>query len=220
MYLRELKNKRIAKGFDRLAPLYTGMSRIVFGKTLARAQQHFLTSIRAGDHILILGGGSGDFLNSVLKHQPNITIDYIDISEKMIQLARENTQHPAAVNFITGTEQHIPDRTYSVVITNFYLDLFSDNTLSHIVQKIKSHLQPQGRWLVTDFANETWWHSVMLWAMYRFFRLTTGIEAKRLPEWQRCLATAVGGNPIHKKFYNGFVMTTVFTGKKYKRSML
>lgn len=210
MYLRELKNKRIAKGFDRLAPLYSGMSRIVFGKTLAHAQQHFLTSIRAGDCILILGGGSGDFLSSVLKHQANVTIDYIDISEKMIHFAREKTQHPPAVNFIAGTEQHIPDRTYSVVITNFYLDLFSDDALPRIIQKIKTHLTPDARWLVTDFINETWWHSLMLWAMYRFFRLTTGIDAKRLPDWQRCMATAIGENTIHKKFYNGFVMTTVF----------
>lgn len=183
---------------------------MVFGKALERAQQHFLTSIRADDRILILGGGSGTFLSSLLKLQPHVRIDYIDISERMIRLAREKTRHPPGVNFITGTEQDIPDRTYSVVITNFYLDLFSDETLPGIIQKIKNHLTSDARWLVTDFVNETVWQRVMLWVMYRFFRLTTGIEAQRLPRWQHYLATAMGKNLIHKKFYGGFIMTTVF----------
>lgn len=213
MYLRELKNQRIAKGFDRLAPVYDYLSRIVFGKSLPYAQQYFLTSIRADDRILILGGGSGDFLRSVLKHQPSVVIDYIDISEKMIRLAREKTQNPSTVNFIVGTEQNIPDSRYSVVITNFYLDLFSDNTLQYVVQKIKAHLQPGGQWLVTDFVNEKWWHQMMLGVMYRFFRIITHIEATHLPQWTQCLIKNGATQIDSKRFYGGFIEAKVYTLK-------
>lgn len=213
MYLSELKNERIAKGFDRLAPVYTRLSRIVFGKPLERSQNHFLNSIKANDRILILGGGSGELLKSLLKQQPNIPIDYIDISEKMIQLAREKTQSPSNVNFIVGTEQDIPNQTHTVVITNFYLDLFSDATLKTVIEKIKITLQPDAHWLVTDFVNEKWWHQMMLGLMYLFFRITTHIEATRLPHWTQHLMNHGAKEIDSKRFYGGFIESKVYTLK-------
>jgi SAM-dependent methyltransferase len=141
---------KVATGFDRLAPVYKVLARIIFGKTLQHAQEYLLTSVKSGDHILILGGGSGEVLKSLLSQQPHVAVDYIDISAKMIQLARKQTKSASNVNFIIGTEQNIPGRTYTIVITNFYLDLFSDSTLPHVIQKIKPHLTPAlAGWLPT-----------------------------------------------------------------------
>lgn len=209
-YLRELKNERIAKGFDRLASVYSGLTQLVFGKTLQRAQRHFLYSIQPHDHILILGGGSGDLLKSLLSHKPDITVDYIDISPNMIKLSKKKTKNPSTVNFITGTEQHIPARTYSVIITNFYLDLFSDITLQQVVQKIKGYVSTDTRWLATDFVNEKGWHKVFLSCMYLFFRIITPIEASRLPDWQAGLQKAGMEEIKSKKFYRGFIKSSVY----------
>lgn len=208
LYLSELKNENIAKGFDRLAPIYNSLGGIVFGKTLKRAQEYFLSSISADDRVLILGGGSGGLLKSLLKQQPNVVIDYIDISEKMIQLARKKTKNPSNVNFIIGTEQNIPDRIYQIVITNFYLDLFSNNTLQLVVLKIKTHLQPNAQWLVTDFVGEKGWHKTMLWIMYRFFRTATGIEARSLPHWEKHIELAGLSEIDAKVFFNGFIKSS------------
>lgn len=201
----------IAAGFDRLAPFYNTVSGIVFGKTLQQSQEYFLNILKPDDRVLVLGGGSGDFLHMLLKLQPAIPVDYIDLSPKMIELARKKTFNPANVNFIVGTEQDIPNTSYSVVITNFYLDLFSDKKLKSIIEKIKGHLHPHARWLATDFVSEKWWHKIMLWVMYRFFNVTTGIEARQLPDWQQHLARTIGGNPIQRKFYQGFITTAVFS---------
>lgn len=211
MYLRELKNERIATGFDRLASAYSSLSKVVFGVAPEQAQQHFITSVNAGDCILILGGGSGDFLKSLLKHQAEITVDYIDISQKMIRLAREKTHNPSNVNFIAGTEQVIPNRKYTVIITNFYLDLFSDNTLQNIVQKIKTHLTPGARWLATDFVSKKGWHKIMLWMMYRFFRIAVGIEAKSLPRWEEQVERAGLAKGDSKVFFGGFIKSCRYT---------
>lgn len=201
----------MAAGFDRIAPVYQLLTRIIFGNVLQRAQLHFIARIRSTDTILILGGGDGTFLKALLAIHPNLHIDYIDISPRMIALAQRKTVPSANVNFIVGTEQDIPNTSYSVVITNFYLDLFSDKKLKSIIEKIKGHLHPHARWLATDFVSEKWWHKLMLWVMYRFFNVTTGIEARQLPDWQQHLARAIGGNPIQRKFYQGFITTAVFT---------
>lgn len=201
---------KIATGFNRLAPFYTLLTRLAFGKTLQRAQEHFLSSIHPGDHVLILGGGSGELLKSLLKQQPRITVDYIDISSKMIQLARKKTHNAPNVNFIIGTEQHLPDRTYSVVITNFYLDLFPDDTLDHVIKKIKTHLRPGGQWLAADFVEEKGWHKVMVSCMYLFFKTIARIEASRLPDWQSTLKKAGMQEISSKKFYRGFIKSSVY----------
>lgn len=203
-------DSKVATGFNRLAPIYTILTQIVFGKTLQQAQVHVLHSIKPGNHVLILGGGSGDLLKSLLKQQSQITVDYIDISSKMIQLARKKTESLSNVNFIVGTEQNIPNRTYAVVITNFYLDLFSDSTLPHVIQKIKRHLTPGARWLVADFVEEKSWHRIMLWCMYLFFRTIARIEASQVPDWQSTLEKA-GMHAINsKKFYCGFIKSSVY----------
>lgn len=202
--------QRIAAGFNRLAPFYTIISTLVFGKKLKQAERHFLAILKPNDRVLILGGGSGNFLQALLQRQPDVIIDYIDISSRMIALAKKKTRHPSNVNFIIGTEENIPTQKYSSVITNFYLDLFSDKTLQHIVQKIKIHVQPDAQWLATDFISQKRWHKILLWIMYRFFRVTTGIEASRLPDWQSTLQKAGMQEIRSKKFYCGFIKSSVY----------
>lgn len=201
-----------ATGFDRLAPLYSKLVRILFGDTLQQAQLHFVAHIQKTDRVLILGGGDGTFLKALLATHPNLYIDYIDISTRMIVLAKQKIPMDASVNFIVGTENDIPNTQYSVVITNFYLDLFTDKTLKTIIEKIQHHLHPNVRWLATDFVKEKWWHGFMLWVMYRFFRLSTGIEAKWLPDWQHYLSNILGGKIVSQKFYHGFIVTSVYYG--------
>jgi len=196
---------RIAKGFNLLAPFYTLLTRLIFGKSLEHSQKHFLNSIKPDDRILILGGGSGTLLKDLLELQPTVTVDYIDISIKMIELARKKNGNPLNVTFIVGTEQSIPSITYTVVITNFYLDLFSGNSLKTIIPLIKSHLADNGQWLVTDFVSKKSWHKMMLWMMYRFFRITTGIEAKTLPGWENQLRENGLKESEFKNFFGGFI---------------
>lgn len=200
--------QRIAAGFNRLAPFYNFLSKVVFSKTLQHAQEHFLTILKPNDRVLILGGGSGNFLQALLQHQPQVIIDYVDISGRMIGLAK--TKNPSTVNFIVGTEDDIPDQLYGIVITNFYLDLFPDDKLALVIQKLKAHLNPDARWLVTDFVQERNWHTYMLWMMYRFFRTVTGIEAQELPDWRPALENAGMRLTQSKRFYRGFIKSAVY----------
>lgn len=203
-------SKRISTGFNRLAPAYTLLAKIIFGNAIQQSQLHFLNYILPDDRMLILGGGSGDLLKAILKIHPAIRIDYIDISPKMLELARKKNPVPLNVNFIEGTEGNIPEVSYSVVITNFYLDLFPNETLTKVISKIKKSLRPSATWLVTDFVNEKTWHRIMLWIMYRFFRITTGIEAKRLPDWRVALLKS-GVNEVDSvNYYGGFIKSSVY----------
>lgn len=202
--------QRVSAGFDRIAPFYSVLSGIVFGRSHRQAQACFLNELKPNDRILILGGGSGELLQAVLKKQPDVLVDYIDISPGMIRLARAKTANPSALNFIVGTEYDIPDRSYEIVITNFYLDLFNRDSLLRVIHQIRTHVKPHGRWLITEFVQEKSWHTFMLWIMYRFFRIATGIEAGKLPDWRSSLKKA-GMQLMHsKEFYGGFIQSAVY----------
>ena len=49
---------RIARGFDRLAPIYDGLTAFVFGGAIRRSQTCFLGSLAESAEILVVGGGS------------------------------------------------------------------------------------------------------------------------------------------------------------------
>ncbi|MEQ1586808.1 MAG: class I SAM-dependent methyltransferase [Cyclobacteriaceae bacterium] len=198
----------MAAGFDRLAPVYDALARIVIGNGIRKSQLHFLNHLTAKNKLLILGGGTGWILPFILKTNPALQIDYIDVSPKMIALAKGRVKD-SRVRFIVGTEENIPDTDYDCVITNFYLDLFDDAKLESVVLRIKNSLQPGACWIATDFISEKFWHKSLLTVTYQFFRVTTGLQTLKLPFWEQELHKA-GGTQLETKDYSGgFIKSTV-----------
>lgn len=175
--------------FDRVAPIYDKLVRIVFGKVMGRAQTRFLKEIGAYSKVLILGGGTGWLLAELLSIRPGCQVIYIDASKKMIDLAQEKIgPNSQKVSFIHGTEKQIPaSSSFEVVITHFYLDLFDQRTCREVCNIIRTHCHPGGLWIASDFMNQAWWHSIMLRVMYAFFAVTSNLRTKRLPDWRACI---------------------------------
>lgn len=206
--------------FDSVAPIYDTLSRVMFGNTLMEAQVYFLNNIPPDSKVLILGGGSGELLQSLLRVQPSCHVYYVDASVKMIQQSRRRVDDSDNVTFLHGTESDIPAGVCAdVIITNFYLDLFDESSLQGVIKKVKVHAKQESLWLVTDFVNtDRLTDKVLLKLMYIFFRVTSGIEAKRLPGWEEEMNknfTAIAS----KYFRRGFVRSVVFQidEKKYPR---
>ena len=45
--------------FDRVAPYYDRLARLVFGGSIRRAQRHFLSQVPAAARVLLVGGAPG-----------------------------------------------------------------------------------------------------------------------------------------------------------------
>lgn len=179
-----------SKGFDFLAPVYDRMARLVFGRAIVDSQTDFLNKIPAGAKILILGGGTGWLLEKIDEQKKSCTIWYVESSSGMMKKSQARSTQDK-IYFIQGTEDDTPKGlVFDVIITNFYLDLFSDERLDQIISRISSQAQTPCIWLVTDFKKGSWWHRTLLTGMYAFFKLTCGIESSALPDWsgklQRC----------------------------------
>ncbi|WP_426490737.1 class I SAM-dependent methyltransferase [Hymenobacter sp. 102] len=186
-------------GFDTVAAFYDALARLVYGPALRQAQQAALDAgLPAGTgRVLVIGGGTGWVLGEVLRRSPPARIVYLEASPRM--LARSQAwlhqylpQHLAQVEFRLGTEAALrPHEQFDVVLTFFFLDLFEPGRLRAIVARLRSGLAPAGVWLLADFAApHRWWHHILLWLMYRFFGLSTGISARQRPPIEAALRWA------------------------------
>jgi tRNA (cmo5U34)-methyltransferase len=197
-------------GFNRIALFYDSLARMVYGKSIVESQKHFLNKIHDQSKILILGGGTGWILAEIFKVKSNAEVYYIEASSKMISLAKEEITNEQ-VHFIHGTENDIPPQIkFDLVITNFYLDLFSDDSIKSVLHKVKISLSGNAKWIVTDFVNDKRWHNLLLKVMYTFFLLVSGITSKKLPHWKNEML-AIGANEFDsKQFYKGFIETKLY----------
>ncbi len=200
-------------GFDKIASVYDGLAQLVFGNSIKQAQLYFLNEIAPQSNVLILGGGTGWLLAELLKLNPTCEVWYIEASEKMLKLSKLKTNHSSRVHFIHGTEDSIPNETkFDVVITNFYLDLFTNTALDSVLAKIQEAGKPGTLFLATDFIDrKKWWQSILLKTMYIFFHNTCKVEASRLPDWHQQLTKR---NLVQKKsklFFGEFIETTVYS---------
>jgi tRNA (cmo5U34)-methyltransferase len=182
--------------FNWIAPVYDRLASVVFGNRLKRAQAVYLNRVPAGASVLIVGGGTGWLLEPLLMKAQYGRILYLEPSARMLGLATRRLltrQLSGRVEFRLGDETALrPDEQFDVVITPFVLDLFTAETMrKQFIPHLRAALKPTGLWLVTDFVQTTvWWQRTLLWSMIHFFRLTAGVETRKLANWQQLLSEA------------------------------
>lgn len=206
-------------GFDRIAAFYDALAQLVFGQALRRAQRAALTGLPAGaPTVLVIGGGSGWVLGELLRARPRARILYVEASPVMLQKSRASLQRlaptqAAQVEFRLGTEAAIaPAETFDAIVTFFFLDLFEPQRLRAVLNQLHTARRPGAAWLVADFCPPTrLWQRLLVGTMYRFFRLTTGISGRQLPD----LPAAMHGLGLQRRlagtFYGQLLEAAVYT---------
>lgn len=202
--------------FDNVAFCYDFLSGLVFGRKLARSQTALMALLPENAHILIIGGGTGKILNSLLACKQVKQIDFVEASEKMLRKASRKCSH-TAVHFVHGSENGLAASVYDVVITPYFLDLFEGKYLTSVIGKINRSLKKEGYWLYSDFyidENPPFWQNALIKFMYQFFRLFCGIQARQLQVPDAVLG-AVGLELQTEKFFmKKFIRTALW--RKYK----
>jgi tRNA (cmo5U34)-methyltransferase len=197
-------------GFDRIAKVYNFLSRLVFGKSIVRSQLCFLNYLESNKSVLILGGGTGWHLNHLLYLYPYLKITFVDSSSKMINIAKKKLKPGYQVKFICDTYESIAvDEKFDAVILYYFLDLFPEEELPKAIQSINRNMKLKSRWLVSDFVNNKPWHSFMLELMYTFFRYTTRLKTRELPDWRKYLNENFTFIE-QRSFYCGFIQALVY----------
>ena len=175
------------KSYDPIAPYYVLLSNIL-GKSYKASKRLFLDRLKEGDQVLYLGGGTGANLPEILKRIGlNGILHYMEASPKMIEKARRIVQ-PEQLSSIVFLHQSdffkIPEHTYDVVLTQFFLDILPEEEIGELFQELDKRVSPNTRWIFVDFfpvSGRKWLIKIMIW----FFRLSTGNSREDLPNYAR-----------------------------------
>jgi SAM-dependent methyltransferase len=162
---------------DRIARWYRWIEYAGFGRTLERRRQAFLRDLSETRRVLALGDGDGRALAPLLAAAPYARVDYIDVSARMLELARARagTTSVSYRNEDARTVQ-LPTAEYDLIVTHFFLDCFDETDLEPLIARLASAATPRARWLISEFRGNGW----LVRALYVFFRIATGLHTRRL----------------------------------------
>jgi arsenite methyltransferase len=112
-----------------------------------------VAELRDGDTVLDLGSGGGiDVLLSARRVGPSGKAYGIDMTDEMLELARQNQRKAGIENaeFVKGTIESVPlpDDSIDVIISNCVINLSGDKPA--VFREAARVLRPEGRFAVTD----------------------------------------------------------------------
>lgn len=197
--------------FNGVARYYSFFKSLVFGNQLQLAESHFINSDFTGKSVLIVGGGEGEILKSILDQSPTRVV-FVELSEAMLLKAKQKFQHQniqfVTANFLTWncTTQ------FDCIVFPFVLDLFSSTTVISFISKANSLFSDtHSKIYFTDFVNsKSWFNDFTIWLMYRFFGTLSGVEAKQIPDYNTAFKRSNMQQVSKATFRKGMIESRVY----------
>jgi len=168
---------------DRIAGLYRWIEYAAFGKALERRRTALLREVSGTRRVLALGDGDGRTLVRLLNCAPQARVTYVDVSAKMLALARARVQANAdRVEFRQADARvmELDERRYDVIVTHFFLDCFDGRDLPLLVDRIARAAAPEARWIVSEFRPANSLARMLIAIMYVFFGSIAELRTRRL----------------------------------------
>ena len=112
---------------DRIARWYRWFEYAGFGRALERRREAFLSDVADARRVLALGDGDGRALAALLAAAPHACVDYVDVSARMLELARDARWHRAGHLSLRRRAHHAAAAAeYDLIVTHFFLDCFDE----------------------------------------------------------------------------------------------
>ena len=170
--------------YNKIAHLYTGLSRLIFGNQLIKIQQELITHLPTDGNLLMLGGGNGEILPSIFKHAPHLSIEYVEASSSMIKLAKKNAPNHQKITF-HHKDVHDYIHKHDHIYAGFFLDLFHEKQIKQLIRKLEK--PKKTTWYIADFqinknTRNRLFRNIQLKLTILFFRLTTQHTINHLPD--------------------------------------
>jgi ubiquinone/menaquinone biosynthesis C-methylase UbiE len=176
------------------------MEYLSFGPILKRCRFHHIPALIQSRRALVIGDGDGRFLARFLASAPKLRADAVDASSAMLRLLRKRVAAQGDLRRLTTTctDARVvtpPYASYDLVVTHFFLDCLTESETDCLIARIRPHLAPGARWLVSEFqipltgVFQRTLARVIISALYAAFRLLTGLTARQIPPWRALLAS-------------------------------
>ena len=165
---------------DPIARWYRWLEYAGFGRALERRRCAFLAEVADSRRILLLGEGDGRFLVKLVEQNRGASIDYVDLSWRMLELARARAGDRVTYRQGDALTIPLPENEYDLIVTHFFLDCFEAPELDRLMDRVARAARGDARWLLSEFREPAAWARAIVGALYWFFRAATGLKTARL----------------------------------------
>ncbi|HEY1731871.1 MAG TPA: class I SAM-dependent methyltransferase [Terriglobales bacterium] len=184
---------------DLIAPWYEPVEHLCFGGALERRRNAFLGDLGSVHRALSCGEGDGRFTAALLRSNTQVEVTAVDASQKMLEVATRRVASMGSdlrdrVDYRCGKiHNFIPPRTpFDLIATHFFLDCFSTDEARAVIHRIAGWAARRTQWIVSEFCQPPTpvgqlWTGVIIRSLYAAFRVTTGLQVTRLPDYRPAL---------------------------------
>jgi len=214
------------RGYNRIAVFYDLAARIFFSNKINKSQVALLPFLPDFKCCLILGGGSGYFLQQILSQHKTARFVYVDLSDRMIEMAKNRIKRKFPeelhrIEFRCASVEDVKNESFDLIVCNYFLDLFTDEEVDLLLERFYSEiLSSRGYVYFTDFAiPESRWimkkvTEALLKMLYFIFRIATSIRSTRLPNFP-LLFKKNNFNVLHADSFSGGIMVSAIYKKRH-----
>ena len=180
--------------FERLAPFYRAMERVLAGGKLQHCRPVLLPRLGLVREVLVVGEGPGRWIEAACQALPRARFTVVDASAGMLREARASWLRAGGdLERIRFVQARLPGVVpvvaggFDLVVTPFFLDCFAPGPLAEVVACLAEAAGEEASWLVCDFrvpaTGLARWRAVAVLALaHGVFRWITDISARRLTD--------------------------------------
>ena len=168
---------------DLIAPHYWWIERLGMGRALERRRRWFLPETGDARRALVLGDGDGRFLRELLRRNSVVRADYVDLSGRMLALARQKSGiERVDYQQADALAANFPPGEYDLITTHFFFDCFAPRDLETLIARVANAAKPGAQWIVSEFCTSNIPARLLVSALYVFFGITTGLKTRELTD--------------------------------------
>lgn len=204
--------------YGNVANVYALCEYLAFGPVLQATREYYLDELELllkgdGKRVLLLGGGDGRFLEALLKRGVAAEIDFIEVSQRMINVAGRRLSRGGLsaeqVRWCRVPFAEWAEEGYDLVCAHFYIDNFDTDAADRELSKMVDCLKPGGELVLSDFDPAVaWWGKCVVSLMQMLFRITCGLRPKDFKVPDQYLESMGMKRMRCQKRLGGFIFTT------------
>jgi ubiquinone/menaquinone biosynthesis C-methylase UbiE len=196
--------------FDILAKPYRWLEYITFGPYLWRARLTHIEALAKAKRVLLAGDGDGRFLAELHKRYPHLDLHYLDASPAMLAQAKRRCPQ-ATFHQTTLPTNTLPKAQYDAIITHFFLDCFTPETLPHVIQNLATTATPEATWIISDFKpTKHLWGRLIIKALYFAFQSLTNLKANHLTPYEPHMQRAGFILNANRRYLSGLLASEIW----------
>jgi len=174
---------------DWIASHYWWIERLGMGRTLERRRRWFLPQLKNARRALVLGDGDGRFLRQLLQQNSVVQADYVDLSSRMLELARKKAGVDRVVyRRADARALEFAQGEYDLISTHFFFDCFDSQELEALIASVAARATPGARWVISEFCTASIPARLLVRALYLFFRIITDLRNQSLADHRPILS--------------------------------